>query len=340
MTEKNITPVNHFPAADGIRGLAVMIVMFAHALVMFLPATRPFLGGTGKIGVWLFFVLSSFLLTNKFIKNGLTRKSLLEYSIGRFFRIIPIFILACLFYYSAGYFDIYDLAKITTFQQGYGHLWTIPVEFKFYFILPFFILILTPVHKRHGLLPVIVLAIIAIIVLREFFPPSRTPDNSIYTHWYIPSFLVGIIASYMAQNISGGKRRNGLKISICFFGVAVIIPAVSYFLFGRVIIGGLPSSFLSLSIVWGCLILLAVRDCGIYNNFFSSSAMRNIGNKSFSIYLFHWFFLTEMSKLYPNNALAMAASILMSTIAGWLIFALIEKPIENYRHRLQKSLIR
>ncbi|MEH4960974.1 acyltransferase family protein, partial [Enterobacter roggenkampii] len=99
-------------------------------------------------------------------------------------------------------------------------------------------------------------------------------------------------------------------------------------------------SFLSLSIVWGCLILLAVRDCGIYSNFFSSSAMRNIGNKSFSIYLFHWFFLTEMSKLYPNNALAMAASILMSTLAGWLIFALIEKPIENYRHRLQKSLIR
>ncbi|MDU6061063.1 MAG: hypothetical protein E6661_22640, partial [Enterobacter sp.] len=85
---------------------------------------------------------------------------------------------------------------------------------------------------------------------------------------------------------------------------------------------------------------LAVRDCGIYSNFFSSSAMRNIGNKSFSIYLFHWFFLTEMSKLYPNNALAMAASILMSTLAGWLIFALIEKPIENYRHRLQKSLIR
>lgn len=320
--------------------MAVLIVMLAHALVMFLPATKPYLGGTGKIGVWLFFVLSSFLLTNKFIKSGLTIKSLLEYSLGRCFRIIPIFILACFFYYSVGYFGFNEFKKIVAFQQGYGHLWTIPVEFKFYFLLPFIILIDNQIYKRYGLLPVIMLTIISILIIRNFFPPSSVPDNSINTHWYIPSFLIGVLSSYMVQQRKDEPKRHGVKISLCLLGVALTIPAVSYMIFGRALITNLPSSFLSLSIIWGVLIYHSVKDSGYYNRFFSSIVMRNIGEKSFSIYLFHWFVLTEMSKLFLGNKLVMIASVFTSILSGWLIFALIEKPIENYRHRIQRALIR
>ncbi|EPH2696969.1 TPA: acyltransferase [Klebsiella aerogenes] len=136
---KNQTPNETLiPSANGIRGLAVIIVLIAHALTMFIPGTRSYLAGTGKIGVWLFFVLSAFLLTNKFSNSGLNLSSLSNYLISRTFRIIPIFIIASTFYYFMGYYDVKTLYNIISMQSGYGHLWTIPVEFKFYFVLPFF----------------------------------------------------------------------------------------------------------------------------------------------------------------------------------------------------------
>jgi hypothetical protein len=46
-------PPVRIPAADGIRGIACLMVVLVHCTGMMLPATAPFLSGTGKIGVWL-----------------------------------------------------------------------------------------------------------------------------------------------------------------------------------------------------------------------------------------------------------------------------------------------
>jgi len=46
---------SHFPEADGIRGLACLMVLFVHITAITFPETHPYLRGTGKIGVWLFF---------------------------------------------------------------------------------------------------------------------------------------------------------------------------------------------------------------------------------------------------------------------------------------------
>ena len=58
--------MKHYPALDGLRGLAAMAVVFGHAsnanmgVIYALP-----LGGLGRVAVWLFFVLSAFLLTQQ-----------------------------------------------------------------------------------------------------------------------------------------------------------------------------------------------------------------------------------------------------------------------------------
>lgn len=53
-----------FEGADGIRGLACLIVLCTHAVAMFFNSTYMALAGMGKVGVWLFFVLSAFLCNN------------------------------------------------------------------------------------------------------------------------------------------------------------------------------------------------------------------------------------------------------------------------------------
>lgn len=328
-----------FPAADGIRGLAVLIVVFAHALVMFLPETRPYMAGTGKIGVWLFFVLSAFLLTNKFIRTGLSKKSLIEYMFGRAVRILPMFFLASAFYYSFGYFDFNTLLKIVTFQEGYGHLWTIPVEFKFYFALPLILFFYQKLRASYGLLSLCTLTLSLIVFNRLLFPSSLNPENSISTIWYIPSFLIGVITSYLAQDRKVASRSSDAIVTLCLASIAIMIPSISNVLFGKIILPNLSTSYLSLSIAWGALIYFTVNGSVTFNKIFSSKIMRSIGNHSFSIYLFHWFFLTELSKLFLGDKSVMLLAIAASIISGWFIFKFIESPIEKLRHRIQKALI-
>lgn len=131
---------SHLPEADGIRGLACLIVLVVHATAVTFPATYPYLRGTAKVGVWLFFVLSAFLLTYKLLHRGFSLRTLVDYGLGRFLRIYPLFALTVLGYYllwpSAGIATQADLVQALTLQKGYIHLWTVPVEFKFYFFLP------------------------------------------------------------------------------------------------------------------------------------------------------------------------------------------------------------
>lgn len=340
MTEQKINPVSHFPAADGIRGLAVLVVLIAHALVMFIPATRPYLGGTGKIGVWLFFVLSAFLLTNKFLKKGINIKSVSEYFLGRFLRIIPLFFIASAFYFYMGYFNAETLRNVLTFQQGFGHLWTIPVEFKFYFILPILLIAFQTIKNRFGVFSVVFLAISIIIAFRYLYPISLLQENSIETRWYISSFIVGILLSYIMSNLNNHPRKYGIYIFTLLVALLSIIPSFCNLMTGMVIVPNLATSYLSISIIWAVFIYLSVLDTGITSNILSNSLMRKIGNQSFSTYLAHWFVLTQLSKKFTDSIPMMLLSIVASLLLGAIIYFVIERNIETFRHRIQRLMTR
>lgn len=84
-------------ALDGVRGLAVLIVFLSHCSnksVNLIPYAD--FSGIGKSGVWLFFLLSSFLLTYPFVAKGMpafTAGSLGNYFWRRFLRVYPLYTL-------------------------------------------------------------------------------------------------------------------------------------------------------------------------------------------------------------------------------------------------------
>ena len=97
---------------DGLRGVAVLIVVVSHLSnsgMYLLPLVN--LRGNGKSGVYLFFLLSSFLLTYPFLlkgKDALDRAYLANYALRRFLRIYPL------------YFCYLLLALLTTFLFARG----------------------------------------------------------------------------------------------------------------------------------------------------------------------------------------------------------------------------
>ena len=149
-------------ALDGLRGFAALIVIFSHtsnAAMYFLPLLDA--RGIAKSGVFLFFLLSSFLLSRALIKQGndaFSKKAISHYAQRRFFRIYPLyipylllglistFIFGSLLNKDSGIpfaLTAQDFLNHLFLLDGKGVTWSIAVEFKFYVVLP---MVLSLIH--------------------------------------------------------------------------------------------------------------------------------------------------------------------------------------------------
>lgn len=136
---------------DGYRGLLALNIVWAHAKDDYKCIVLDIIGNWAqKFAITGFFLLSSFLLTHRLIKDlqkptNLKLLSILQYFIRRFFRIYVVYILFAIVAkygpsFVAGFtYGNYNgsLANMLSLgQTGLNHLWTIPPEIKFYFVIP------------------------------------------------------------------------------------------------------------------------------------------------------------------------------------------------------------
>ena len=166
------------PALDGIRAIAVILVVIFHCFVLtgapIVLLNLPFGFGqidlspyfsTGFVAVDLFFVLSGFLLSQYWLRAdylGKPRPSTWTYARRRFFRIVPAYY-CCLFLmltllvpfligpefvysrlglamFSAHLFFVQHLFPITSGSYNVnGALWTLTIEAMFYVLLPWMV---------------------------------------------------------------------------------------------------------------------------------------------------------------------------------------------------------
>jgi len=191
---------------DGLRGIAIILVLFRHAIKPFYNACDPQLtiAGwdpmvpfmNGWIGVDLFFVLSGFLVTHHLLKRSdgeLTIGKIRDYLVKRFFRIVPAYYVFLLIVVS-GVIPYYDLLRpeqlgkelIThlLFMQDYygaglvGAFWSLGVEEKFYFAAPFLVWAL--LKQEGGLARVRLLGMLIAL-------PITLRCITFISHWPVPS---------------------------------------------------------------------------------------------------------------------------------------------------------
>jgi peptidoglycan/LPS O-acetylase OafA/YrhL len=164
----------HLPALDGIRALAVFVVILYHAGVGRVP---------GDLGVTAFFVLSGFLITwlldTEYARTGTV--SLKEFYIRRTLRIFPAYyvfvilslvadfalghpwskgLIASAFTYTVNYYNAFQGHPSTTV----AHAWSLGVEEQFYLLWPVAFLALTRKAnsrlRQIGLLWIILLVVV------------------------------------------------------------------------------------------------------------------------------------------------------------------------------------
>lgn len=170
-----ITGKEYFPALDGLRGVAVLIVMLAHGSVRLFPGYLTYRGGW--LGVEIFFVLSGFLITGLLLKERLKsgRISLTSFWTRRTLRIWPLYYAVLLLYvFVLPQFDSSLFARVYVsegepgweqyrsalwsffvFLQNYvavtseahlvlGIFWSLAIEEHFYLFWPLLVTFLKP----------------------------------------------------------------------------------------------------------------------------------------------------------------------------------------------------
>ena len=135
----------HFPALDGVRGVAIMLVIAHHARLF----------GSGWIGVDVFFVLSGYLITGILVREKAEPHYFLNFWARRALRILP----ACVAFLTillvispwllGERLPAHQIwlwlfaANLTIARHGFGavppdtsHLWSLAVEEQFYLVWP------------------------------------------------------------------------------------------------------------------------------------------------------------------------------------------------------------
>ena len=227
-------------ALDGLRGLAVLLVVLSHlsnARLQLAPGLD--FRGTGKYGVFLFFALSAFLLTKPLLRDeadlrdprGWTR-----YAARRILRIFPLYWLVLLVNWGVTQWaptpampslTTGELVRHLLLQEGKGVYWTIPVEISYYLVLPFVALVFRALRLDLALVTCATAAAIG---------AAELPKDTLNLGAYLPIFLMGSYAAVIDRHLRGSgldparlrlppsARAHGRSRGICRAGLPAPRP--------------------------------------------------------------------------------------------------------------------
>jgi peptidoglycan/LPS O-acetylase OafA/YrhL len=334
---------------DGLRGIAVLAVIFAHAKI------TGFAGGF--IGVDIFFVISGFLITTitlQAIKDGTF--SLVKFWERRIRRIIPAFyftLLLCLPFawwllhyvdrfnfaqsmlYSLGFLsNIYFSQRVGYFDEASSlhpliHTWSLSVEEQYYIIFPLLMLGLLALSKKikyshHKICLMSFIAIASISLIWSEYELRNNPQAAYYFLQYRAfELLVGAVASILIFEYPKFiPKRKIICELLGFTGAILIIYSVAAFDYAT----PFPGLYALIPTFGAALILM--NNQGIISKILSLSPLRFVGKISYSAYLLHqpiiafmWHFLPHSPK-QTDYIFAIIATLTLATFS----WKFIEQP--------------
>jgi peptidoglycan/LPS O-acetylase OafA/YrhL len=295
----------HYTALDGLRGLAILLVVVYHNFGFI----NYFF--FGWLGVDLFFVLSGFLITDILLRSLGSPHYLRNFYMRRVLRIFPLYYVCLIFFLLilppikdyAGTLKYYTDNQVwlwTYFQNWLyifkptndtdilHHFWSLAVEEQFYLVWPLTILL---VRKPQYLLMLLGVVLVGVIALRYIVWVNKI-ENLAYFNLFTFSRVDGIcIGSMLAlvHKINFGFVQK--YTSAIVFGLAGL--NFLFYFFNRYYNFTFPYlaivGYTTFGVIFALLVHEAVtQKTPLINTVFSSSPLRFFGRLSYGLYVFHW----------------------------------------------------
>ncbi|MBC7400094.1 MAG: acyltransferase [Mucilaginibacter sp.] len=311
-TIPGVLQTSYFPSLNGIRGIAIIMVVFSHLRLSFAtPYTTVF---NGSLGVLFFFVLSGFLITTLCLKEKIITHdiSLKNFYVRRILRIFPVaylFILVIIalnfiFKLNISWINIAGtslyLINFTSYFRKYhhsyytGHFWSLSVEEQFYLIVPF---ILKKSFKTFLLAILFIVFIIPVIIGLQYLFISLNNNYLLYAfaHYFIKfqPIAVGCLFAVIAFKYEF-KQSALIKViaNLIAFALVFLLRYDDFFSLRDMLVG-IVSSFLIAYIIISNLSPGTDLIFKILNNKF----LNLVGVLSYSIYIWQEIFTSDDGKL-------------------------------------------
>ena len=356
---------------DGLRFLAIMPVLIQHIAERFernttinfvTPAqdsTAAFLAARGVIGVYIFFMISGFILALPFAthKFGNGRKvELKQYYFRRITRLEPTYIIWITIFFlvftTHGH-SIYEywphyIANIT-YTHGLIYrawspinppTWTLEIEIQFYILVPFLVVPFFVIRDKLKRRFVSVLAIFLIMVLQQYYKFYFAPYNLTilgHLHYFLAGFVLADIYVCDWKNIT--KSRWNDVVAMVAFGVLIFSWSWDFEFGNRI------AFLISLFI----LFYAAFKSVAV-NTFVTNRWVTAIGGMCYTIYLIHLplsellIRATERMHITDHFAINLLMQLLVTLpiilLFSSVFFLLFEKPFmdKNWPHKLSAKM--
>jgi len=366
MSDANFKPKGHIPALDGLRAIAVLLVLWEHlprGAVSKTEAALYQLIQPGYLGVDIFFVLSGFLITRILLVDKERGVPLRYFLMRRFLRIFPIYYLTlavvwivrggpelgwCAVYLSNFWFPFHEVAS------PLKHTWSLAVEEHFYLLWPLAVYLLS----RRGSLRLAAFVLI----------PGAIAAGFIANHLYVPKGDLAAMAHardiiqygtmYRMLSLSAGAM---LAFSEPFFRqragrtllFALLLGGLGYWavwlagyrpLFGSRKWIWIPAvwlvGFAAISTAWVLVGLALDRLGNGAQVLLSNRPMRFVGRISYGLYLYHFPIYFALGMLRPPGSAAATTQELLTVVGltfatATVSFYLVERPILRFQERFR-----
>lgn len=334
----------HFRGIDGLRAIAVLLVIAFHLSPNQLPG--------GFLGVDLFFVISGFLITDQLRQERArtTRIDLRRFWLKRARRLVPalsIVVIVCgaatLFIaadtgvklpaqvlgavtFSSNWLDIsqannYFSADVRPLFQN---LWSLAVEEQFYLLWPLvFVAAAALLATRRALrLPAVLLAVTASITVPSLYLLSGASPSRVYfgtdTHSY--ALIVGAVLAFLLPpgGATATTRRRWIDRVRVDHPDLLVAVALTTVLLASITLNA--SSALTF-VLWLPLVSLfaAVLIWGVTSptsllvRWLDAKPLKYIGRRSYGLYLWHWPIFVLVSTVFRDPG---GSDVSVQTIAA------------------------
>lgn len=337
---------------DGLRALAVIMVLAYHLKMPFAKS--------GLLGVTVFFVISGYLITgiliNEIEESG--GVDLKNFWLRRIRRLLPavlsmavvmifvsavvnrvVFTKGCNDLLSAvfGYNNWWQIFRKVSYFENAGapspftHCWSLAIETQFYLIYPILLILLSKARNRGKVFAAVtaVLAMISVVLMGVLYSPDGDPSRVYYgTDTRAFSLLIGALAAIQKEyHIIKVKLRGKLwavigSISVLILiGMMMLISSYSSFLYygGQAIV----------SVLAAFVVYAVTVSRSLLNIILDSSILKWIGDRSYSIYLWHYPIIVLMSGGKRAAWWIVILEVVLSVGVAELSYRFIETPVRH-----------
>ena len=335
---------------QGLRGIAVISVILFHF--------NEILPG-GFLGVDIFFVISGYVITGSLQKNWeeTGKINLLNFYWKRVKRLLPAVGIVVSTVSIATFFlfsplgmqqnasktgigaltlsanivisklteDYFGLAATT---NPFLHIWSLSVEEQFYIFLPLVFLVAGLVKLRRTRRIVFAIVVITMTASSFSLMLMQAPTGWL-SSFYSPitrawEFGVGIIA-FQCRELFIQKAKSSYAFTI-FRVISFSVLIFSLLRFRSDF--GYPSYTLAIPVIATGILLILGAPRKV-TTALETSISQFIGDRSYSLYLWHWPFIVFSNYLFPSNLITLILGFGLSVVCTLLTYKFIENPVRT-----------